>query len=319
MEIEIKKKRGRKPKTPTTEIVENVEKKKRGRKKKYEVENFEKILHRESENNFNHHVIYSDDENNSNEENCVKKVSFGNLDITVSKRIETEDINEFKLKTRKYPLRHCINTDEYSSDDEKEVSIESFINCTEKNFSESKRYIPKVVSECNNVTDSTKKIKVVSTTRDQIKQTDEWPLSCNVCCWWCCHTFDGTPCTLPTKYDPLRKRFTFAGLFCSWSCVKSYNFDSSNHKKYECSSLITLLLQQIHGVSKAIRIKPAPPRQCLKMFGGYMDIETFRGDTDVDQYNLNLIKFNYIYPEVTEIRNVKNKIEKKNFRLSRPV
>lgn len=124
---------------------------------------------------------------------------------------------------------------------------------------------------------------------------------------------------LTYKIWPTPKTVLHLPDFCSWSCVKSYNFDSSNHKKYECSSLITLLLQQIHGVSKAIRIKPAPPRQCLKMFGGYMDIETFRGDTDVDQYNLNLLKFNYIYPEVTEIRNVKNKIEKKNFRLSRPV
>jgi hypothetical protein len=50
----IKKKRGRKPKNFQQNEKETVvEKKKRGRKKKYEIENFEKILNRNEENNFN--------------------------------------------------------------------------------------------------------------------------------------------------------------------------------------------------------------------------------------------------------------------------
>ena len=40
--------------------------------------------------------------------------------------------------------------------------------------------------------------------------TNTWPDSTNTHCWWCCHKFDGCPCTLPTKYDPLRKRFNFS-------------------------------------------------------------------------------------------------------------
>ena len=78
MENVLKKKRGRKPKNCNIEeqSVVQIEKKKRGRKKKYEIENFEKILHRDSENNFNHHIIYSDDESGSVEADCVKKVSF---------------------------------------------------------------------------------------------------------------------------------------------------------------------------------------------------------------------------------------------------
>jgi len=321
MEVELKKKRGRKPKNYTFDenVETQTEKKKRGRKKKYEIENFEKILNRENENNFNHCVIYSDDESapTGTEENCVKKISFGNLDITVSKKVETEDINDFKLKTR---TLNSIDKDEYSSDEEKEVPVESFVNVNVniKNYSENKRYTPKIMSECTTNTESLKKIKIITTTKDQIKESTEWPEKCDICCWWCCHKFNCTPCTLPTKYDSHRKRFTFSGIFCSWSCVKAYNFDRSDHKKYECSALISLLVQQLYGITKAISIKPAPPRQCLKMFGGYMDIESFRDSNDVDGYNLNLIKFNYIYPEVTEIRNVKMKPEKKNLRLSRP-
>jgi hypothetical protein len=317
MDTEIKKKRGRKPKIHTFEQQPEVlqEKKKRGRKKKYEIENFEKILHRDSENNFNHNVVYSDDENTISEDSCVKKISFGNLDITVSKRIENEDISQFKLKTRATSAI-LINQDEYSSDEDKEVPVESFM----ESYSENKKYIPKIVSECNNVVESLKNIKIFTTTKSQVKESTEWPDSCDVCCWWCCHPFKGVPCTLPTKYDSHRKRFTFCGLFCSWGCVKAYNFDRSDHKKFECSSLISLLLQQLYGSAVAIRVKPAPPRQCLKMFGGYLDIDSFRSPCiDIDGYHLNLVKFNYIYPEITEVRNVKmGKQEKKNLRLFRP-
>lgn len=310
----IKKKRGRKPKTHILEeVIVQHEKKKRGRKKKYELENFEKILHRESHDNFNHNIIYSDDESTAHEENCVKKISFGNLDITVSKKIETENISDFKLKTRMN-----INRDEYSSDEEKEVAVETFMNVNY--YSENKRYFPKVVSECtNNTSDCIKKIKIVRTTTSQVKDSGSWPETCDVCCWWCCHPFEGAPCTLPIKYDPLRKRFTFCGLFCSWNCVKAYNFERSDYKRYYCSTLISLLIGQIYGIPKALGIKPAPPRQTLKMFGGYLEIHEFRQPSDIDAYQINLARFNYVHPEITEIKNVKQLPEKKNLRLSRPV
>jgi len=312
----IKKKRGRKPKNCNLDeqVSINTEKKKRGRKKKYEIENFEKILHRDSENNFNHHVIYSDDESIASvEADCVKKVSFGNLDITVSKKTETEDISEFKFKTRASGI--LIDKDEYSSDEEKEVPIESFV----QTFSQEKSYTPKIVSECKNELNVAKKVSIFTTTKEQVKECSEWPETCNVCCWWCCHTFEGMPCTLPTKYDPYRKRFTFIGLFCSWNCVKAYNADRNSHQRHECTSLISLLIQQLYGITKAITVKAAPPRQTLKMFGGYLDIDEFRGSRDIDEYKMNLVMFNYIYPQITEITNIKQKNEKKNLRLSRPV
>jgi len=317
MDSDIKKKRGRKPKNFTFEqpLIQS-EKKKRGRKKKYEIENFEKILHRDSVDNFNHNVIYSDDdhiEEQHDTTNSVKKISFGNLDITVSKKICVEDPNDFKLKTRSANVI-LINKDEYSSDEDTFVPVESFVN--QKVYSENKKYTTKAVSECN-PTESLKRIKVITTTKEQIKEPSEWPETCNSCCWWCCHTFECSPCTLPMKYDSLRKRFTFVGLFCSWNCVKAYNLDKSDHCKFERSGIITLLIQQLHGITKAVNIKPAPPRQCLKMFGGYMDIDDFRNPNGIDGFYLNLVNFNYIHPEITEVSNVKLKLEKKILRLSR--
>ena len=96
------------------------------------------------------------------------------------------------------------------------------------------------------------------------------------------------------------------------------SFDKNDQKKYERAGLITLLIQQLYGIASAISIKSAPPRQGLKMFGGYMSIDEFRSNSSgVDSYHLNLMKFNYIYPEITEVTNIKLKQERKNLRLCR--
>jgi hypothetical protein len=323
MDSLVKKKRGRKPKNFYNEQLEKkeepeqLEKKKRGRKKKYEIENFEKILNRDELNNFDHRIVYSDDESVPEpEENTVKKIAFGNLDITVSKKT-TVDIQNYKNN-----FSNIINENEWESDEEKEVSIENFIKevPNEKHYNVNKTYLPGNVSDFKEKKneDSVKKIRVVTTIKN-IHNMSEWPETTDVCCWWCCHTFSNCPCTLPTKYDPLRKRFQFIGLFCSWNCTKSYNFERNDHRRYERSELISLLIQQMYGVITAINVKPAPPRQTLKMFGGYLDIEEFRDNNSaVDQYHMNLINFRYIYPEITEVSNVKIKQTQKNLRLSRP-
>ena len=89
----VKKKRGRKPKNhhlnlvlPESVPLLNNEKKKRGRKKKYEIENFEKILNRNLINNFNHNIVYSDNETEEEDSN-TKNILFGNLNIHVNNHI----------------------------------------------------------------------------------------------------------------------------------------------------------------------------------------------------------------------------------------
>ena len=320
----VKKKRGRKPKNFYNEQLEKkeepeqLEKKKRGRKKKYEIENFEKILNRDELNNFDHRVVYSDDESAQEpQENIVKKIAFGNLDITVSKKT-TVDVQNYKNN-----FSNIINENEWESDEEKEVPVENFIQeevPNEKHYNVNKKYLPGNVSDFKEKKneDFVKKIRVVTTIKN-VHNMSEWPETTQVCCWWCCHKFDNCPCTLPTKYDPLRKRFQFIGIFCSWNCTKSYNFERNDHRRYERSELISLLIQQMYGIITSINVKPAPPRQTLKMFGGYLDIDEFRDNNSmVDQYHMNLINFRYIYPEITEVSNVKIKQTQKNLRLSRP-
>jgi hypothetical protein len=298
----IKKKRGRKPKNNTIE--ENItEKKKRGRKKKYEIENFDKICNRDRLNNFDHNIVYSDDEEAKCMDEGKSNVSFGNLNITVSKKVTNQQ------ETFKNLFSSTINENEYSDEEIQKPDV--------KVYNETKKYSQHIIEESKKNNDYIKNMKVISTMKNIINE-ESWPESVDICCWWCCHTFQNSPCTLPIKYDPLRKRYNFIGVFCSWNCVKAYNFDQNDYRRYERSSLITLLIKQMYGIVEAINIKVAPPRQTLKMFGGYKEISEFRNSANVtDSYHMNLSKYNFVYPEITETTNVKLKQEKKNLRLTR--
>jgi len=82
-----------------------------------------------------------------------------------------------------------------------------------------------------------------------------------------------------------------------------------DQKVSERCTIITLLLKRIYGMANSLNIRSAPPRQTLSMFGGYMSISEFRNNSrDVDHYKLNLLGCRFIYPEVTEVINVKRKI-----------
>jgi hypothetical protein len=334
----IKKKRGRKPKNKdlvNNNIVINVEKKKRGRKKKYEIENFQKIMNRDLLNNFNHSVAYSDDEDyvqvadlnvkiNPVEEieKQVNNVSFGNLNITVSKKInkltrkEPNGLLNSGTANTKKPV---IDENEYS-DEDKEIEVDEILDLDqekfEKYYKDNKKYVTNFTENSKKV-QKLKRIRVVTTLKNIIKDND-WPDKTDVCCWWCCHKFDNSPCTLPIKYNDLKKSYEFIGIFCSWNCTKAYNNYKNDYKKYERGQLITLLVKQLGGIESAISIKSAPYRECLKMFGGYMSIEDFRNNFSVvDSYSLNLLNFRYVYPEITEVTNVDMKKSNSNLRLAR--
>lgn len=318
-----------------------VEKKKRGRKKKYEIDNLIKINNRGDLNNFDHKIVYSDSEEfqinsinndddsnnelnnnlnndsnndstndlNNNNNNLVSNISFGNLNIVVSKKNTTTSTNyRNQLIEKTNEFSNNIDQDEYSSDEDKTVSINNIIT-NEKYFNDKNinSYIPE--SKENIVKDNIcKKLKVITTLKNIIKDS-VFPEKTDICCWWCCHKFSNSPCTLPIKYDVYKKIYSFIGIFCSWNCVKSYNIDLKDQKVHSRASLISMLVKQIYGIHYAMNIKSAPPRQSLKMFGGYMLIDEFRSAEErIDLFRLNLINHNFIYPDMIEITNVKRKI-----------
>lgn len=103
-------------------------------------------------------------------------------------------------------------------------------------------------------------------------------------CWWCCHSFEGTPLSMPYKYDDRRNKFYTAGNYCSWSCVKSHAID-----KYGCTigsrvcgNVVMMRKKMFNQIGP---VKPAPNRFVLKEFGGDMTIEEFRENQtrDIDE------------------------------------
>ena len=95
------------------------------------------------------------------------------------------------------------------------------------------------------------------------------PASTDIQCFWCTHTFEGTPYFLPVKEE---KTFHVYGNYCSPQCALGYllyeHLDS--HVRWERMSLL-------HRMYKSAgRIYPAPPRESLKAYGGIYTIEEFR-------------------------------------------
>jgi hypothetical protein len=50
----------------------------------------------------------------------------------------------------------------------------------------------------------------------------DWPTRTDIHCWYDGFPFEGTPCSMPQKYDDKKKVWYIEGIFCSLSCVKSY-------------------------------------------------------------------------------------------------
>ena len=101
-------------------------------------------------------------------------------------------------------------------------------------------------------------------------------------CWWCCHSFDGEPLTMPCRYDERRNKFYTSGNYCSWSCIKSHAID----KFGDCRGGIVcgnIIMMRRRMYSQSGSVKCAPDRFKLKEFGGSMTIEEFRGNYKIKE------------------------------------
>ena len=100
-------------------------------------------------------------------------------------------------------------------------------------------------------------------------------------CWWCCHTFDGNPLSMPYKYDDRRNKFFTAGNYCSWSCMKSHAIDKYgvNRGGIICGNIILMRKKMYNQIGS---VKCAPNRFKLVEFGGDMTIEEFRENQTID-------------------------------------
>ena len=277
VEVEkIPKKRGRKPKIKPLEEVEKIPKK-RGRKPKekvYSVKELPKTFYEENKNEtlILHLPINIEDKNNDPE---PLDNNTSNLNILE----ENEKKEDYNLPTQVNFLEN--NSNNYNSQIVTNTPIsqetsDSFLS--EKinvNKQEKKPNIEKAweIDEKNNNKVLKKNLRNILYEFMDSNKDKVWPDKTNISCWWCCHKFDNTPCSLPYNYK--KDKFYVRGVFCSFNCAASYNFSLNDDNIYERYSYLNLMYKKLY-YRKFIKINLAPPRESLKLFGGYLSIEEFR-------------------------------------------
>lgn len=134
------------------------------------------------------------------------------------------------------------------------------------------------------------------------QHTDEpVPFKSYCACYWCCHTFDTRALGMPVKYK--NNRFHVTGVFCSLECACAYNFDTCSHvnNMWDTYNMINLMARYMEYVDF---VYPAPPRKCLRMFGGKMTIEEFRSQCKSNK----IISFNHcpLVASVDQVEEINN-------------
>lgn len=104
------------------------------------------------------------------------------------------------------------------------------------------------------------------------KQTHELPSESSLGCFWCCETFSGRPCVIPTRV--LERVWHVYGNFCTPQCGMAYLLSEilDTHTRWERIAL----LHRLYGAQCSGRVYPAPSREVLQRFGGPVSPSDFR-------------------------------------------
>lgn len=111
-------------------------------------------------------------------------------------------------------------------------------------------------------------------------------------CWWCCHSYNNETICLPIRKKCGEKgenSYECVGTFCSPECTCAYILDSGSRygDKWAEYELLHEMLNQTE------KIKPAPKRELLRVFGGELTIADFRSNNK--QYNM-------VYPPMVTLK-----------------
>ncbi len=312
-EEKVLKKRGRKPKPK--ELVEEEDKtpKKRGRKPKDKVYSVNEDTNNESspqieksETVILHLPIKKENENESYPSPHLKKnINYSMISSTysVQENVNLENVKVIPKKKMEeiIPVQYNANIDNVVAQNEKndydlnysfldnneEAEIETNTvlappeQVEEKKIDLEKRAEELKNSQMNYNEDDYKPNKVMKKNLKNIlyefvnsNSANSWPETTNTHCWWCCHQFDNTPCALPETYR--KEKFYVYGVFCSFNCAASYNLSKNDgDEMWTRYNLLNLMYKKMYNI-KFVKIGLAPPRETLKIFGGYMNIDEFR-------------------------------------------
>lgn len=321
----VKKKRGRKPKNALNNLKnqEETEKKvpkKRGRKPKetiYSIKQIENIILKdESEDTVILHLaIHSDDIKDDNnvtsydpqinipepyekEENFYENIEKNQIKVEPQNNIEmntNEPISNSELIVKK----NNIIIDEKNNDEKNDKIIEDINTCISNN-------------DINKI--CYKKLKSIQYEYIDANHKKIWLQNTQIYCMWCCHAFDGIPVSIPQKYN--NDKFYVYGNFCSFNCAASHIFSKNDDYMWKQYNLLNTLQKKISN-NNWKKIKLAPPKEVLKIFGGYMTIDEYReelltGNTEFKVIEPPLIS---LVPKIEEtyFKSQNNNLNKKKY------
>jgi hypothetical protein len=291
----VQKKRGRKPKVK--DISEETEKipKKRGRKPKekiYSVKDLPKTFFEENKNeSFILHLPIKSSDIDMNPLPDIK--NNGNYSIY------DEELNNYKLNENNLLL---TQTNLLSNENNTNNLI------FDEKYDEVQQEVHEEEIKPNRI--FKKNLKNIMFEFINANNDKTWPESTKTCCWWCCNPFEGPPCALPESYK--KEKFYVSGCFCTFNCAASYNFSKNDDDIWERYSLLNLMYKKLYN-HKFVKINLAPPREILKMFGGYLDIDEFRENSlkNDKTYSVVVPPLISIIPKIEE-----NMINNKNIKNS---
>jgi hypothetical protein len=119
----------------------------------------------------------------------------------------------------------------------------------------------------------------------ELKSTKKIPQTTETACFWCAHCFAWQPCVIPEREE--KGTYRVYGNFCSPSCCMAFLLHESldTHVRWERIALLHRLYGS-HFTSG--RIFPSPPRESLKLFGGPMTIQEYRGTIAAGKVRVDL-------------------------------
>jgi len=328
LEIKIPKKRGRKPKNKTdvNKLLEPKVPKKRGRKPKPKVEGEIKKIPKKRGRKPN--SLINTETKIIQENKCLKdNVLHLNINSEKLKNNILTDIYNYNPEINNpkpyEPNEQVFKSLNFNLNNETEEEINEIIyendiiidnNSKLKIVKETYKIEEKNI-KYNKLSLKKKKIKSLMVYYNEYNRRREWPKTSDLKCFWCCHNFDTIPCAIPTKYN--NNNFYVFGNFCSKECGAAYNFEMNDSNVWERYSLLNYLYS-ILTENKDLKIKLAPSRLCLTIFGGNLSIEEFRKCNE--DYSLN---YKVIFPPmisvIPSVEEIKKDILKSNKSMYIPI
>ena len=108
----------------------------------------------------------------------------------------------------------------------------------------------------------------------ELQTAKKIPATTEIACFWCAHSFSWQPSIIPEREE--KGVYRVYGNFCCPNCCMAYLLHESldTHVRWERIALLHRLYGNLYSSG---RIFPSPTRESLKLFGGPMSIQQYRG------------------------------------------